>query len=269
MYSDGAHVNNLGKLLYDAAGIARVLGTSAMLRWMVAAIAHAQAIIRRGDLQPADQAMGQGPFTVHHGRNVSFRVAGSGIFTGIREMYVRDVYLQHGLLHIESGDIVVDLGSNVGNFCNLALAHGAARVVAVEPSLPLNDSMWRSIKLNPGFAERLTLIRAFVGASSSLKESIDADPAYDDAQWLTEAELLAATKLERIDFLKCDIEGGEFSLLNPTSRVLGMVRKIAVEIHSFAGNVDAFVGMLRDAGFTILHEQRDPDGTRTVLARRS
>jgi hypothetical protein len=68
--------------------------------------------------------------------------------------------------------------------------------------------------------------------------------------------------------LKCDIEGGEFSLLRPNSRLLSLSQQIAIEVHSFAGDVDAFLAMLNQEGFDLGSIKRDPDGTCTVLAKR-
>jgi hypothetical protein len=64
------------------------------------------------------------------------------------------------------------------------------------------------------------------------------------------------------------IEGGEFGLLHRESALLGMTRELAVEVHAFAGNVHAFIHMLKEVRFTVRHIQRDPEGTATVLARR-
>ena len=64
------------------------------------------------------------------------------------------------------------------------------------------------------------------------------------------------------------IEGGEFGLLHRKSALLGMTRKLAIEVRTFAGNVHAFIHMLKEVGFTVRHIQRDPDGSATVLPRR-
>jgi hypothetical protein len=72
-----------------------------------------------------------------------------------------------------------------------------------------------------------------------------------------------------VDFLKCDIEGGEYWLLDEDSRLLSLTRNIAIEIHSFAGDPDQFVAKLQAAGFEVRSNYRAPDGTRVVLAAKS
>jgi len=47
------------------------------------------------------------------------------------------------------------------------------------------------------------------------------DPSYAGTSWMTEEELLEATSLKCVDFLRCDIEGSEFSLLHGKVRCYG------------------------------------------------
>lgn len=214
--------------------------------------------------------MGVGPFVVDIPRyGVRFRIAGTEAFSGIREMYGRDVYLRNGTLTIRDGDHVVDLGANIGNFTNLALAHGPnVQVVAVEPGAHMNASFSSSVGLNPGYLERTRLINAFVGSIGGTQEAMLRSAEYRDAKWNSEDELISSAGTQQIDFLKCDIEGGEFGLLTPRSRLLHLTQSLAVEIHQFAGDVEGFIAMLRGCGFSILARQTDPDGFATVLARR-
>jgi FkbM family methyltransferase len=260
----------LHKLLGDFCGLSRTLGIWAALRWLAWVAFHGATIIRQRNLQPADQAMGSGPFRVCFRPGVEFRIGGGSAISGIREMYVRDVYLRQGVLTIEDGDVVVDLGANMGNFSNLALAHGrSVTVFAVEPAGDLNMAYRQSIALNPGFSERATLVRAFFGSVAEPHKALLQDERYRDAPWLGEDELIALCGLSRVDFLKCDIEGGEFQLLHPGSKLLTMAQKIAIEIHQFAGDVDGFMAMLKSQGFVLRFIQRDADGSATVLAARA
>lgn len=259
------------KLVTDWLGLSKVVGARHAANWMMRVVANAHAVLRERNLQPADRAMGAGPFEVRVAPYVrSFRVSGPQVFSGIREMYVRDVYLRHGLLTIDPGDVVVDLGANMGNFTALALAaHPDTRVVAVEPSRALNEAFVASVGLNPGFLDRVQLIRAFVGVSGKANSLIEAQADdYRDATWLSPEELVQIVG-PRIDFLKCDIEGGEFDLLRANGGILKITRKMACEVHAFAGDVRRFIEkVVRVSGFELLHVKYDPDGTATFLARR-
>src|SRR6202007_75251 len=140
-----------------------------------------------------------------------FKIAGPCCINGIREMYVRDVYLRGGWLNFDQNDTVLDLSANMGNFTNMALAiEPTVKVIAVEPNIVLNEVFERSVGLNPGHLTRTTLIRAILGDPC---DTIDGDADYVGAAQLTEGQLLERINLPRIDFIKCDIEGGEFKLL--------------------------------------------------------
>ena len=212
--------------------------------------------------------MGEGPFSVRYGGH-RFLLAGQSIISSIREMYVRDVYLGGGYLRLAGDMTVVDLGANVGAFTNLAVAHSPGiRVIAVEPSRSLNLAFARSVELN-GASTRVQLIRAFVGGREGKQSEIVAhDNNYKDAPWITAGELIASCHVSQIDFLKCDIEGSEFELFQAPSALLALTQQLAIEIHSFAGDVEALIATIGGAGLAIGSISRAPDGSVTLLAKR-
>jgi len=262
----------LFKIIEAFRGLYEICGYAIAIKWLAFFVFKINTVLRVRNLQAVDSAMGEGPFSVvlkkYGGKR--FRVGGPNAVSGIREMYVRDVYLRGGWLKINPDSTVLDLGANMGNFTNMALAMAPdARVVAVEPSLALNTAFARSVGLNPGCLERTLLLRGFLGkASPKILEAIASDENYRDAKWITAEDLLSKLNGRPIDFLKCDIEGGEFSLLSPGSRILSMTSQLACEAHSFAGDVPGFVESIRGEGFLIGPVQQDSDGTVTFLAKR-
>jgi FkbM family methyltransferase len=256
----------------DFSGLWRVCGPRVACEWLLHVAGQAGAIIRERTLQPADHAMGGQPLKINYPTCPStFLVPGGANISGVREMYVRDCYLRDEALSLRDAKTVVDLGSNMGNFTNLALAHNPeVRVVAVEPGQHMIEAFKASTAMNPNHLERTDLIRAFLGAPNQKTVAIIADdPNYATAPWLTEHEFVACTKLSEIDFLKCDIEGGEFEFLSETGPLLTMTRQLAVEIHSFAGDVSAFVARLERHGFEVRRRMDSPDGTCILLAARA
>jgi hypothetical protein len=184
-------------------------------------------------------------------------------FAGVREMYARNVYLADDF-RIKDGALVVDLGANMGNFSNLALAHHASvKVIAVEPSLLLNHYFDYSLKLN-GWRDRALLLRGFIGDLPDKAVSSD----YDDAKAIGQSEIITHCAGRRIDFLKCDIEGGEYQFLSDHC-LLDSTDMLAMEIHAFAGSPEEFMQFLKEIGFVIKRIQNDPDGTCTILASRN
>jgi FkbM family methyltransferase len=264
-------MSRLRLLLSDIFGVMRICGPLMGLRFALAVLANLPTILRLRNLQPADIALGDGPFLIKLSTCEPFRIEGKRAISGVREMYVRDCYLGGGALAIRDGDVVVDLGANMGNFTNMALAHGdKVRVVSIEPNLALNAKFETSVGLNSGFRDRVTLIRGFLGnKADATSELVETASVYAGAPWMTEDALIEAGSLDRVDFLKCDIEGGEYGLLGPHSRLLKMTRSLAIEIHSFAGDVDGFIDMLRGEGFAIRGCMDSPDHTVILLAERA
>lgn len=258
------------KIFFDFRRLAQILGFRYALTWLIMILLNLKDIIKRGDLLSADIAMGVGPYKVSYNCKIQFTVTGPSAFSGIREMYARDVYLRHGLLEVKDGDIVLDLGANMGNFTALALAHApSVTVIAVEPNLSFNETFRTSVGLNEGFLSRVRLFRCFLGGKGEKQSRLMMDPEYQGADWLSESEFIDKAGITRIDFLKCDIEGGEFGLLKPGGLILTMAKKIAIEVHRFAGDVEGFLAMLASEGFNIKYIQRDPDGSVTVIGERA
>lgn len=264
-------MKRLGKLGGDFFGLLNICGSSVALRWLFHVLFQFPLIIKKGDLQPADRAMGIGPFEVTFKKyNCRFKIMGPDAISGIREMYVRDTYLRNGWLNIKPNDTVFDLGANMGNFTNMALAiEPTVRVIAVEPSIYLNNAFTKSVGLNVGHLSRTSLIRAFLGRpNEKIKAVVAGDENYTDAEWITEEQLLERVNIQSIDFIKCDIEGGEFGLLTSNSELLAMTKALACEVHAFAGDVTKFLSDIESCGFVIGPVQHGPDGSVTFLAKR-
>lgn len=178
-------------------------------------------------------------------------LTGDRIVSGIREIWVRDVYLNKGYLAIKDGDRVADLGCSKGNFTIVALAHGpAVRTVSVEVQAGLLRQLRDQISCN-GFEGRVEIVNAFIGRdrqqSEKLRSAISEDTILTEL--ITENDLIDRCSIDRIDLLKCDIEGSEFDLPNRDSRLLALSNQFAIELHKNIGDAEAFVAMLHDLGF--------------------
>jgi len=261
-------MSQISKLFRDARGIATVSGPGTALRWLGAAAVAAPQVLKRRNLLPADARMGEGPFAVRH-RLGSAKLAGRGSFSGMREIWVRDCYTRGtDILNVPDNALIVDLGSNIGNFTMLALAaNPTARVIAVEAGKDLAKTLESTAKLN-GFGDRVTVCRALIGKVTKVQESMLDSSRYDDVKMVSEAEFLSRYAIERIDFLKCDIEGSEFAFLDPDSRLIDLADRIAIEIHGGAGDAHAFIAALEAKGFTMVDVVWDGDDCIALAKRR-
>ena len=251
----------------DFFGLVRVCGLAVALRWLMAIAMNFKKCVRARNLQPADIAMGIGPFAARLGQ-ARAKVFGEQAISGIREIWVRDVYLNRERLSIPPTGTVVDLGANMGNFTVLALSHGAGvRCVSVEGDPRMVEKLQKNIEAN-GWQSRCAICTKFIGETTEVQRQLQNETGGEhEDRFISEAEFVRQYDLERIDFLKCDIEGSEFGLLRPGSLLLGMARQLAVELHAWGGDVKQFIAMLRDEGFDVDVASEQADGA-IVQAKR-
>ena len=132
-----------------------------------------------------------------------------------------------GSTGIRAGDTVLDCGANVGAFTNEALRSGAARVVAIEPA------PWALECLRRNFAEEIRSGKVILYpkgvwdrddtlelnipnqmATTAATVALDKGKGTSIAVPLTTIDqIVADLHLDRVDFVKMDIEGAELNAL--------------------------------------------------------
>jgi FkbM family methyltransferase len=141
---------------------------------------------------------------------------------------------------IASGDLVFDVGANIGERSDVFLALGAV-VVAVEPQVECTEhlrSRWENEPLfslfEGGCAEVSGESELFVADANTLSsmspEWIDAvrrNGVFNDYRW-DETRVVATTTLDALiaehgtpDFLKIDVEGFEYGVLSGLTQPVG------------------------------------------------
>lgn len=124
--------------------------------------------------------------------------------------YIGSHLISHGFTYLNDqvvvnpGDTVFDIGSAPGDFSALCIAKGATRIYAFEPeAIPLKD-LKTTNKLNAG---KITIIEKYCDAiTKSNKITID--------------DFVANYKIEKVDFIKMDIEGSEPNALRGATNTL-------------------------------------------------
>lgn len=184
----------------------------------------------------------------------------SGLFVrrGIpADPYVIGEVESYAAFRIAPGDVVLDLGANIGAMSHRFLSDGAKHVVAVEP-FPANVEMVRK-NLSTFEPSRYTILEAaVVGAGSGDTIEInttdtnfgmisrvrhDVDYAVITGS-LTVGTEKFSTLVEhyRPDAIKCDIEGGEMDFLEDLAALPAHVTRLAIEWHAFAEDLEGMFG---------------------------
>jgi FkbM family methyltransferase len=139
---------------------------------------------------------------------------------------------------INEGDVVVDLGGNVGIFNRWAYSQGASKVISFEPDkryfklLSLNADP-RSILFNAAIADTIDEFILYqsehLGGSTLLGSG---DGVNYPVRTYTLNYLFETGLVDKIDFLKVDIEGAELhAFAGISDDNLMKVKNIAMEYH--------------------------------------
>lgn len=180
-------------------------------------------------------------------------------------------YERYGCL-INPGDVVVDIGGNIGMFSRRALERGASRVITFEPMTKafscLVDNVGYDVEAyNIAISKETSSTKMGVSSrinnlgGSTLKleelEKENREIIYTEPCITMSLEDLWKLGVlpETIDFLKVDCEGGEKEIIESlTDEHLSRIKKISMEYHAgWLGHElrEEFTNRLHNLGFQI------------------
>jgi FkbM family methyltransferase len=144
----------------------------------------------------------------------------------------QDIYGRPGGLGVRSGDVVVDAGAHVGLFTRTALRAGASRVITFEVTPDSNRALRRNLAAEIA-AGKVTVIEKGVWFEESTLPLVIVDrcsacnsvshpwlPATVEVPLTTIDRAVEELDLERVDFIKLDIENAEANALRGARRTL-------------------------------------------------
>ena len=156
---------------------------------------------------------------------------------------------------LKPNDVVVDIGSNVG-FFTVKAAEIASKVISIDGSPEAYSCLVENCK---DYSNVFTLNSNILSDDSeqSWLWSIKGNPLRMKLE-----DVMGLFKLDKIDFLKCDIEGGEYDLFNSMSpELLSKIDRIAIETHHDDKNENFFLpGKIRHSFYW-----EYPGGHQTML----
>jgi FkbM family methyltransferase len=167
----------------------------------------------------------------------------------IYEIYLLECYECLGAFRILQGYDVIDVGSNIGLFSVKAAREVGpeGKVISIEPHPVAFELLRHNIQVNG--LKNVTPIPVALGSrqdeapllfsrGSTVGTFYDSilhsqDNARTVVRIVTLDSLVAELKLERVDFLKIDVEGAEMDVLEGAAGLLerGMVQRVVVETH--------------------------------------
>jgi len=200
------------------------------------------------------------PFWFRLRSGESLRIEDSGDLVTAWIIFFRGEY------RVEPSDrTIVDAGANVGAFSLLAARRAPnAKVVAIEPFPETRTRLEHHIASN-GLSSRISVRPWALGAADESR-FMDVSPGRSQSRGVFEkgqeadglevgaislATLFEREKLDHVDLMKMDIEGGEHETLHAApDEVLARIDRLALEYHP-NGSRDALFARLQRAGFVL------------------
>ena len=152
------------------------------------------------------------------------------------EIFDKNIYEKY--VKVKEGDVVMDVGSNVGAFTVSILNKNPLKAYCIEPSNTLMDVIKQNtqnkcVYINKAISDKTSTETIKEGVHIYYNEG-------DEYETITFKELIDENQIDKIDFLKIDCEGGEYDVFTEKNKewILSNVKHIAGELHLW-GTIDS------------------------------
>lgn len=190
----------------------------------------------------------------------------------ITDIFVNRIYAP--LFPFYQKSIIVDIGAHKGFFSIFASKFSAmgSKIFAVEPDSTNYNNVIQNLKLNK--MENVSASEIAISGQSGIREFYlsesvnhsllklsDSHPYVHQKKslkvnTLSLSDFMKENKIEKIDFLKIDCEGGEYEILyNTSDSTFAQIRTIALEFHDLndpTNNIYNLVNYLTSKNYRII-----------------
>ncbi len=260
-------MQSLLRLTKELINIYRVADRRSFITYLKLIFMNLSEIVRTKSLMPADRMM--------VGRKCIFKLNGKHIvlegclFGLAREIYGKKNYFTVSGFQINENDTIVDLGANAGVFTVLSALCGS-KVIAVDAQSGFKMEIEHNLENNKCM-EKVNTVFGIIGANSGVFTNPyrlkTASHFVDKTPEISFPEIITRFNLNKIDFLKVDIEGSEFDLFSENNEWLSLVDKIAMEVHPEFGDVKSLGNLLVKKGFQVWYVNKDQQIVDEVISK--
>jgi FkbM family methyltransferase len=180
------------------------------------------------------------------------------LFMTTSEKCVKDVFRP------EEGDVVVDVGAYIGRHTLIASKRvgKSGKVIAIEPD-PKNfeilkhnvqaNQLTNVVLLSVAASNREGFVRLYLGDSGGWSSSFVVTGKQVDVPCSTLDALLEKLGIEKVDWMKVDVEGAALAVLDGSTRLLRRSRnlKVIVEIHPNVCEERQVISLLERSGYQV------------------
>jgi FkbM family methyltransferase len=161
--------------------------------------------------------------------------------------------------NIQPGDVVFDIGSAYGSYALTALASGAERVWCFNPNGEENIVLLESARAN-GWDHKVTVYEGGLWSCRGFLRDTDqhfSDTHGDGQFFVRPLDGLFDSVVERLDWLKMDVEGAEEHVLRGAEKTIARFKpRILVEQHKFkdATIAERVTALLETFGYRLVSD---------------
>jgi hypothetical protein len=151
---------------------------------------------------------------------------------GFKEQVIKEIFDNNDyeyFFEVEENDIVVDIGATIGEFTYKILEKKPKHCYVIEPLPIFFDTLKNNLQ-----GHQVSFTNAAITNDKYCK--IEWDGLNSEVNTLTFNDFIKQNRLNKIDFLKVDCEGGEYDIFTEENiEFLKKVPKIACEMHLKGG----------------------------------
>ena len=242
-------MNSVSKLVRELSRIRHGFGWKFTIRYIYYIFLELPKVLSARSLAPVDQRVEDKVYVTH--KNLSYHLPAEELPL-IREVLLKNCY---GFDSAKTYPVVVDLGANCGIFSVMA-ARSAHKVISIEfNEKEFSKQFSKVMKMNG--IKNTSFVPKYIAS-------------FVDENHISMNEITQIFHLQKIDFLKIDIEGAEDDLFSKNLDWLEITERIAMEIHPcFHVDTRKIISVLRSFGFSIslydLDMRSIPDFSKVIM----
>jgi FkbM family methyltransferase len=150
-------------------------------------------------------------------------------------------------VHVQREDVVIDCGANVGLFSIFCNTKGIKKVYAFEPVQENLDILKRTVELNNPEKNIVIVNKGLSNVNDTVKISISG-VAFEFIEVVKLDDFIEENNIQKVDFIKADIEGAERLMLEGAKRTLKKFKpKLAICTYHLKDDVEVLTKIIMDA----------------------
>lgn len=198
--------------------------------------------------------------------NIRNNIEDISVSVPLYEIFTSKIYDK--FFSIEKGDVVFDIGGNVGFFSYYALCKEASKVYCFEPSSTYCNIINKNFKSNKLILEEAAVslhegtIDFYYNENYSIVASTypsDLNLLKTTCQSINLNNYIKENNISKIDYLKIDCEGAEYDIIETLDKdyLKYNVNKICLEYHYNKGQLINIINKLKECNFKVNFEFSD------------